>query len=563
MEERMTCITQQHVGKYTYLYESTSYRDERGRPRNKKVRIGKLDPNTGEAIYNPEYLECQKDKTKKDTPGVHSKPLERQEAPAAQQPDIQTSVEEILNVTKNYGSFYVFRTLAETIGLLPLLKSIFPEIYKEIFVLSCFLIETQDPLMYCEEWMSTTETFTDIHNLNSQFISRLLSKITETEKNDFFESWIKNINDSNYIALDITSISSYSDLIDSCEWGYNRDKEKLRQINLCMLFGEGCKFPVFFKDYPGSISDVTTLKTTISEIKQLAKNINLHVAMDKGFYSKTNIKIMLDEEIDFLISVPFKDSFAVKQVESERKDIDSFCNTILTSEGAIRGVHKERVWNYKIFRKSLHTHIYYNPIKAAKERNELYAYVTELRQEAIKNPNNAELKKEFDKYLIIRKSSKNESGYTINVREEIVEEKLHTCGWMILLSNYIDNSQYALDIYRKKDVVEKCFDRLKNSMDLKRLRVHNDSKMKNKIFISFIAIIIISVIHQKMIDKNLYKKYTMHEMILKLRKMKIAIVRQKYILQPISKEQREILQALSVPLPAGLTDNRQEARVVG
>ena len=87
--------------------------------------------------------------------------------------------------------------------------------------------------------------------------------------------------------------------------------------------------------------------------------------------------------------------------------------------------------------------------------------------------------------------------------------------------------------------------------------------MKNKIFISFIAIIIISVIHQKMIDKNLYKKYTMHEMILKLRKMKIAIVRQKYILQPISKEQREILQALSVPLPAGLTDNRQEARVVG
>ena len=559
----MTCITQQHVGKYTYLYESTSYRDERGRPRNKKVRIGKLDPNTGEAIYNPEYLERQKDKTKKDTPGVHSKPLERQEAPAAQQLDIQTSVEEILDVTKNYGSFYVFRTLAETIGLLPLLKSIFPELYKEIFVLSCFLVETQDPLMYCEEWMSTTETFADIHNLNSQYISRLLSKITETEKNDFFESWIKNINDSNYIALDITSISSYSDLIDSCEWGYNRDKEKLRQINLCMLFGEGCKFPVFFKDYPGSISDVTTLKTTISEIKQLAKNINLHVAMDKGFYSKPNIKIMLDEEIDFLISVPFKDSFAVKQVESERKDIDSFCNTILTSEGAIRGVHKERVWNYKNFRKSLHTHIYYNPIKAAKERNELYAYVTELRQEAIKNPNNAELKKEFDKYLIIRNSSKNESGYTINVREEVIEEKLRTCGWMILLSNYIDNSQYALDIYSRKDVVEKCFDRLKNSMDLKRLRVHNDSKMKNKIFISFIAIIIISVIHQKMIDKNLYKKYTMHEMILKLRKMKIAIVRQKYILQPISKEQREILQALSVPLPAGLTDNRQEARVVG
>ena len=52
----MTCITKQHVGKHTYLYESTSFRDELGRPRNKKVRIGKLDLETGEPIYDPEYL---------------------------------------------------------------------------------------------------------------------------------------------------------------------------------------------------------------------------------------------------------------------------------------------------------------------------------------------------------------------------------------------------------------------------------------------------------------------------------------------------------------------------
>ena len=32
----MTSITKQHIGKYTYLYESTSYRDKQGRPRNKK-----------------------------------------------------------------------------------------------------------------------------------------------------------------------------------------------------------------------------------------------------------------------------------------------------------------------------------------------------------------------------------------------------------------------------------------------------------------------------------------------------------------------------------------------
>ena len=53
----MSCITKQHVGKYTYLYESTSFRNAEGKPRNKKVRIGKIDPKTGNTIYTPEYLE--------------------------------------------------------------------------------------------------------------------------------------------------------------------------------------------------------------------------------------------------------------------------------------------------------------------------------------------------------------------------------------------------------------------------------------------------------------------------------------------------------------------------
>ena len=43
----MACISRQNVGKYTYLYESVSFRDQNGRPRNKKVSIGKIDPVTG------------------------------------------------------------------------------------------------------------------------------------------------------------------------------------------------------------------------------------------------------------------------------------------------------------------------------------------------------------------------------------------------------------------------------------------------------------------------------------------------------------------------------------
>lgn len=52
----MACITRQHIGKYTYLYESVSFRDEQGKPRNKKIKIGKVDPKTGHEIYYEDFL---------------------------------------------------------------------------------------------------------------------------------------------------------------------------------------------------------------------------------------------------------------------------------------------------------------------------------------------------------------------------------------------------------------------------------------------------------------------------------------------------------------------------
>ena len=54
----MSSITRQHVGKYTYLYESESYWDsENKRPDNNKTRIGKIDLLTGEPVYSQEYLD--------------------------------------------------------------------------------------------------------------------------------------------------------------------------------------------------------------------------------------------------------------------------------------------------------------------------------------------------------------------------------------------------------------------------------------------------------------------------------------------------------------------------
>ena len=208
-----------------------------------------------------------------------------------------------------------------------------------------------------------------------------------------------------------------------------------------------------------------------------------------------------------------------------------------------------RAWGTK--GQTLHTHILYNPEKALKDRNDLYSYVTDLIKKAETDPNDGKLKDEFEKYLIIRKSEKQESGYTINTRNDVINKQLAHAGWLVLISNTVSSTQEAHDLYRIKDVVEKGFCKFKNSLGLGRLHVQSNDRMQNKIFLGFIALILMSWVHKNMSDKGMYKQMTFDKMMLTLSKIRIAKINDQRILRPLTKEQKQILQQLGVDAPVG------------
>jgi hypothetical protein len=548
----LSSITKQRVGKYTYLYESESFWDaKKKRPDNKKTRIGKIDVLTGKPVYTQEYLDKLAsigqptanmrlwDKNREAKVIIDNGPMSEED---------QAQV--VLDSVKDFGVVYFLRKLSEKIGLLDCLRDAMPDIWQEVFCLACYLIAADKPVMYCEEWTASNIGL-DAGNMSSQRISDLLVEFGYSQRNHFYHSWYEYIREREYIALDITSISSYSEQISSCEWGYNRDGEDLRQINVCMLFGEDSKLPVYQTLYSGSLRDVFALKATISEFTALTGAADIMTVMDKGFFSAKNVNMLLDEDggkqqYRFLISVPFTCKFAKNQLESERKDIDSIENVILTNGAPIRGVHKLRAW---VNGAKLHTHVFFNPEKAVKERNELYGYVTSLARQAEVDPNNGKLAAEYKKYLIVRKSQQTESGVTVSIREDIVARELETVGWFILLSNQIEDAQIAHDIYRMKDVVEKSFWKYKNSLGLDRLRVHSDDRMQNKVFVAFVALIIASAIHEIMKKESLFKCMTFDRLILTLAKLKSATVNGKTILRPVTKDQAEIFKVFGIPSP--------------
>ena len=189
---------------------------------------------------------------------------------------------------------HLLQSIVQQIGLLHALQSALPNLDQEILALACYLVTSGDPFLYCEDWLSKTSYRDDVGSLSSQRISELLQTITPDQRETFYQTWCELRCEQEYLALDITSTSSYSELIGDVEWGYNRDQEQLAQINLCMLMGETSRLPIYQTLYSGSLKDVSTLETTLSKMDAISSGKSVLVVMDKGFFSTRNVKAMLN-----------------------------------------------------------------------------------------------------------------------------------------------------------------------------------------------------------------------------------------------------------------------------
>jgi hypothetical protein len=530
----MSNLSVQHIGKYTYIYESKSFRDSFGRPRNKKTRIGKLDLVTSELIYTEEYIKSHPELQKLNPTNIDNGYK------------IRDIIFKTLENVLDYGLFWFFQNLAEMTGLLNILQESFPFIWQEIFTLACYMVTSDKPFMYCDDWIAENY-WLDAGGMSSQRISDLLSKFGDAERAGFYKRWCKHITERECLALDITSISSYSKNIEECEWGHNRDKEKLPQVNLCMLFGEKSRLPVYQTSYCGSLGDVTTLEATLMEFKAMVGKKEISLVMDKGFYSKKNVNTLLKNNVKFIVSVPFTNYFACEIVTNESDTIDSLSNVILTSDYPVRGV--ERLLSWDKGPEYLHIFAFFDPVKALKNRNALYLKITTLKSIAEIDPYNKDYRESIEQYFIMKKSNKLKSGYSVKLREDILATELKHTGWFILISNHIKNAQKAFDIYRLKDVVEKGFWKYKNSLGLERLRVHSDIRAHNKEFIAFIALILSSFVHKTMKDNDLYQSMTFDKLFLTLAKIKSSQVNGIQYIGPLTKQQKEIFKVFGIPLP--------------
>ncbi len=452
----------------------------------------------------------------------------------------------------SYGDIFLLRSISERIGLSNVLKQIFGNDYLDILALAMYEICDYSPVYLFHNWIEE-HYLTEAKKLDSSAISKLFDTIGQdvTKTMNFLHQWIVLNNSVKAVYYDITSISSYSENIDFIEWGYNRDKEDLPQINLGIVCNKDNSLPLYYSLYQGSIVDVSTLKNTITYLKQLGLEEFLCI-MDRGFYSNSNVLEMNKKEniIEFIQPVSFTNKNAKELVRKNKLKLNSAYNAFLYNEEIIYYTKDEFELNSQ---NKFEAHLYYNERNMINSKQisltkiiEFHEKLEKMNFKTAKDFNlykKTEMQVTFKEYFRWHKLNKK-----VERNNKAIERALTRLGTFILISNKkgLDN-ETVLSYYRQKDRIEKLFDSLKNELDSQRLRTHNEYTTKGKLFVKFISLILYSSISQTMKEKKLFKKYTIKELLSEVKKVKVnQLGNNQPILSEISKRQNDIFTAFEI-----------------
>lgn len=453
--------------------------------------------------------------------------------------------------SKNHGNIFLLEHISKKLGLENILKEMFPSAFKEILGLAYFDICASSPSYMFHYWHEEHD-MEAVKKLNSSSVSSLHQQlgVNDGVRIEFINRWIATIKPYDAIYYDVTSISSYATGIETVEWGYNRDKEALPQINMGVVFSKSTSLPIYYNPYQGSITDVGTLRHCLNFLM----NSNMQdvvFVLDRGFFSKGNITAMNDhkDRLKFIQPVPMSVKKSKELLYKYRKQLKDVSNAFL---------YNEELWYYypadfEYYGTTLHAHIYHNQKLAVAQKEaftvELLKIEASLKQQKFKG------QKEFAAYKENEIAKNYQDFFKWNRTLACVEKNtvkinnfVSKFGSFILSSNQENlMKETVLDNYRKKDQVEKMFDIVKNEIDGDRLRTHSDKTTKGKLFIRFIALIIYAEISQTMKQAKLFKKMSVKELIAELVKLKkTKINKDKTCFSVLSKRQKMIFKAFDI-----------------
>lgn len=464
----------------TYAYEDYSYWDkERGYSTHKRRSIGKVLED-GTIVYNKYYLSRDDGSVSETELSEETVVEDRTEEPPADGDGPAVSY------TIRVGQKMVLDKVCEaTLVRKSLLDAFSVEETNAIVALAYYTVCRGKAFCHSEDWLEA-RGYADL-GLTSQRISELLASITDDRQNAFFKSWMARQGKGDSMLFDITSVSTYGKGNPYAERGYNRDHESLEQVNLGLLTSVASGLPMWFAMTPGSMSDKAVLEYVLKMLSKLgAKKFTFFG--DRGFYSDYNLSLIAKKGHRFTIPVPSTVGWQKKMIAEHKQSLLSPRNAIELEDGQL--VYGKTVFKMTEYGRTWY-HVFFDAARKSKVIDDFMRRLRRCKDELVDGKLVERNKSMYETYFRVTETPKR--GRVVEYNDQAINDFIEndSCYW-VLMSTSEKDTRKALLAYRDRNDVEVSFDDVKNAEDMRRMRNHNEKTIKGKMFVVFIALILLT-----------------------------------------------------------------------
>ncbi len=355
------------------------------------------------------------------------------------------------------------------------LQEVFPDIWREMFTIAVLRLIQDRALKRCNGHYQTSilsAIWPDLA-LSPASISRLLKRLGKDRKRikTYLLSFDREAD--RFMLVDGHRLLSSSRYLDAAEVGYDSKCRYKPQINLLYMFslGEGVGYPEYYKQYPGSITDVTAISDLLKESGRTEEHCTL--VADKGFGSSDNFDLIVERNMKYLI--PLKRGNCEVKGKVPRSQFDYELG--FTYHG--RSIFAQRIdcGRYTV-------HLFFDPYLLAKESADLLT-----RHER----KNSALSVKREKELARRK--KGNGRLTDGQLDALVPLELTDVlaaktemGTISIRTNRNElNSQQVYSIYKQRQAVEQFFKTFDCTLDYNASYMQDDYSLEGWLFLNHLS----------------------------------------------------------------------------
>lgn len=531
----MAYVVKQATGRgQTHVYIAVNHHDPSKRQaRQSRTYLGVLDQATGELLLGAKSREpdAATRELLKAKGIAYAGRRASPPGPKPAKPRATRPAAEIVGTLSRariteVGRVEALSLLSNQSGLFGALESAYGEGVAERVLSVAMYQACEGGAMYLAgEWAEETGA---PEGLSSASLSRLAAELgSDTAGADtFFRSWIVACGKPTALVHDTTSISSYAADLDLAEWGYNRDGEDLPQVNLALVVARESRLPLWFRVVPGSVPDVSTLKLTGRMLLSLGLE-RFAYSLDRGYYSLSNLKDMLEAKLGFTIGVPLGNARAKALVAANRRALAAVKRAFLYRDERVHHIEDVFTVETKNGAKTLPAHLYFDPARREAMSKRIETAVLELERKGSEKPferwsqSRDWIRDNAGRLAKFLTPSGREGQWKVARKSNALAKAMNDFGLTLIVTTSPDHAaETTLSDYRCRDMAEKVFDTCKNATGNRRLHTGDEATAQGRLFLAFLAVTLRCLVESKLRQAKLLKSYTVDEVFASLRKIK-------------------------------------------